>query len=103
MRTWQAVALGAVAVATAPFTAPVVLAIARPFVKSVTKQLLVGYERGRVRLMSWTEELEDVIAEARAEAEDELASWRSDRAAGTPSQREPARAERGPNGAEKPS
>jgi len=100
MRTWQAVALGAVAVATAPITAPVVLAIARPFVKAVTKQLLVGYERARVRLLSWTEELEDVIAEARAEAEEELASQR---AAQAPSPPEGAQPKSGPQRVEKPS
>lgn len=76
MRTWKAVVLGAAAAATAPLTVPVVLAMARPFVKVVTKQLLVGYELARVKLAFATEELEDVIAEARAEAEDVLSSRR---------------------------
>ncbi len=97
MRTWQAVALGALAMATAPIAVPTMLAIARPFLKTVTKQALVAYEHARVRLIITAEELEDLIAEARAEAEQELASWRREReAAGAPSSAEMVQTANGP-------
>ncbi len=83
MKTWKAAVLGAIAAATAPVTLPVAVAILRPLVKAGTKAALVGYERARVRLAFASEELEDLIAEARAEAEEALAGRRANATAET--------------------
>lgn len=100
MKTWKAVALGAAAAATAPATVPIVLAMLRPLVKVVTKQALVGYELVRMRLAFATEELEDAIAEARAEAEEAIESRRRARA---PSQAQAADEANGVVTGDKPS
>jgi hypothetical protein len=76
MTTWKAVALGAVVAVTAPVTLPVAFALVRPFVKAATKQVLVGYEQARVRLALAAEALEDLVAEARAEARHAVESRR---------------------------
>jgi hypothetical protein len=51
--------------------APVVLPVLRPLAKSVIKAGLVAYDQGRVALAEMAERTEDVVAEARAEMDEE--------------------------------
>lgn len=62
---------GAAAVVVAPYVGPVVTAIARPLLKAVIRQGTLGFAAGRVRLARAAETLEDLVAEVRAELEEE--------------------------------
>jgi hypothetical protein len=51
--------------------APLVKPLARPLAKSVLKAGLIAYDQGRVALAELNEQAGDVIAEARAEMEEQ--------------------------------
>lgn len=57
--------------------APIVLPVLRPMAKSVVKAGLVAYDQGRVALAEMAERTEDMMAEARAEMEEEAKADKS--------------------------
>lgn len=70
------VGLGAGGVIVAPYALPIVSAVLRPLTKAIIKQAFWAFEVGRERLALGLEGLEDVIAEVRAEVDEELARRR---------------------------
>ena len=82
---WVGMAIGAGALATAPFFVPVVLAVVRPLAREVIKQGLLLGDLLRVRAAVALESLDDLLAEAREEARIAIEARESP---------EPARAER---------
>ena len=71
-RVLLGVGIGAGTFAIAPIAGATVAAVTRPLVKALLKHSILAAERGRERLMVLTESLEDIVAEVRAEVEDEL-------------------------------
>jgi hypothetical protein len=63
------IAVGVGAVLLAPVVLPALAAVARPFAKAVIKSGLIFYEKGRETFAELNETFEDLVAEARAEAE----------------------------------
>jgi hypothetical protein len=66
------IGIGFGAAVTFPFVAPVAAAILRPLTKVLLKQGFLALEHGRERLAQALEGLEDIVAEVRAEVEQEL-------------------------------
>jgi hypothetical protein len=60
--------------------APVVLPVLRPLAKSVIKAGLVAYDQGRVAFAEMAERTEDILAEARAEMDEEAKESESEQA-----------------------
>jgi len=58
--------------------APVVLPALRPVAKTIIKAGLVAFDQGRVAFAEMAERTEDMLAEARAEMEEEAQGERAD-------------------------
>jgi hypothetical protein len=97
MKTWTAVALGAVAMLALPASLPLVAVVAGPLVKAATKAALLAYERARVGAAHAAEALEDLLAEARSEAEREIEKRRAEDARRTDGGREGPKADAAPS------
>ncbi len=65
------IAIGAAAVALAPVVLPAVATAARPLARTAIKTGIILFEQGREVLAEGGEFLDDLIAEARAELEQE--------------------------------
>lgn len=61
------------AVVLVPVALPVVARASKPFAKAVIKSGMIVYEKGREAVAELTEVVEDVVAEAKAEIEQEHA------------------------------
>ncbi len=70
---WGGLALG-MAVLVAPVVVPVIAVAARPLVKGAIKNGYLLYQRGREIVAEVVESIEDLTAEAKSEADFELAS-----------------------------
>lgn len=90
-------ALGAAFVLLAPKVLPAVARSGRPLAKSAIKSGLHTYERLRESLAELSETTEDIVAEARAEFEDEAAARRE-----RPEQQPPADAPEASPASERP-
>lgn len=66
--------VGAGAVALWPYVGPVLVVMARPLVKTVIRQSMLGFEQSRERLARAAETFEDLVAEVRSEVEEERES-----------------------------
>jgi hypothetical protein len=66
-------AVGLVAAVLVPVALPVIVRAARPLAKAVIKSGLIVYEKGRESFAELTEVVEDMVAEAKAEVEQEHA------------------------------
>ena len=64
--------IGAGVVLLTPIVVPVAIAVARPFTKALLKQTWLVFERSRESAARMWEGLEDLVAEVRAEVDDEL-------------------------------
>jgi hypothetical protein len=67
------VGIGAGSLLAAPVVGATLAAVARPLVKALLKHSILAAERSRQALALVAESLEDVVAEVRAEVEEELA------------------------------
>jgi carboxylesterase type B len=65
--------IGIAAVVLVPIALPVVARASKPFAKAVIKSGMIVYEKGREAFAELTEVVEDVVAEAKAEIEQEHA------------------------------
>jgi len=63
--------IGIVAAVLVPIALPVVARAAKPFTKALVKSGIIVYEKGREAVAELGEVMEDVIAEAKAEIEQE--------------------------------
>jgi hypothetical protein len=68
------IGIGIGAAVAFPFVAPIAAAVLRPLTKVLLKQSFLALEHGRERLAQALEGLEDVVAEVRAEVEQELST-----------------------------
>lgn len=66
--------VGLAAAVLIPVALPVVARASKPFAKAVIKSGMIVYEKGREAVAELTELVEDVVAEAKAEIEQEHAS-----------------------------
>lgn len=71
-KTLLGIAIGVGAALAVPFAAPIVTSIARPLLKQVIKRALLCASSIRERLAVSAEDLDDLVAEIRAEVEEEL-------------------------------
>lgn len=69
---WTGVAIG-VGLLAAPVVLPVIAGAARPVIKAVLKGGFMFYEKGREMVAEVSEMAEDLLEEAKAEVESELA------------------------------
>jgi hypothetical protein len=69
-----ALALGLAAAVVVPMMLPVIARASKPFAKAVIKSGLIVYEKGREAFAEVSEVVEDVVAEAQAEIEQEHAA-----------------------------
>lgn len=72
---WTGVAIG-VGLLVAPIVVPVVAGAARPVIKAVLKGGFMLYEKGREMVAEVAEMAEDLVEEAKAEVDSELATAR---------------------------
>lgn len=63
--------IGIVAALLVPIALPVVARAAKPFTKALVKSGIIVYEKGREAVAELGEVMEDVVAEAKAEIEQE--------------------------------
>lgn len=63
--------IGIVAAVLIPIALPVVARAAKPFTKALIKSGIIVYEKGREAVAELGEVMEDVVAEAKAEIEQE--------------------------------
>jgi hypothetical protein len=91
---WTGIAVG-VAVLVAPVVIPVVAVAARPVLKSAIKNGLVLYEKGRELMAEVMETAEDIAAEARSEANVQLAAAAAEVGQATAEEHESKRSKRG--------
>jgi hypothetical protein len=75
------IAVGAAAVALAPVVLPAVATAARPLARTAVKTGIILFEQGQEIMAEGSEFLDDLIAEARAELEQE--TFQDEAAAGT--------------------
>jgi len=73
---WLGLGGGLAVGALIPFVAPVVAQVARPVVKALLKQSMLGLDRLRTKIARASETMEDLFAEVRSEVELELARER---------------------------
>ena len=66
--------IGIVAAVLVPIALPVVARAAKPFAKALVKSGIIVYEKGREAVAELGEVMEDVVAEAKAEIEQEHAA-----------------------------
>jgi hypothetical protein len=66
--------IGIVAAVLVPIALPVVARAAKPFAKALVKSGIVVYEKGREAVAELGEVMEDVVAEAKAEIDQEHAA-----------------------------
>lgn len=66
--------IGIVAAVLVPIALPVVARAAKPFTKALVKSGIIVYEKGREAIAELGEVMEDVVAEAKAEIEQEHAT-----------------------------
>jgi hypothetical protein len=67
-------AIGVAAAVLLPLVLPIVARAAKPFAKTAVKSGLMVYEKGRETAAELSEMMEDVVAEARAEIDQEHAA-----------------------------
>lgn len=66
-------AVGLVAAVLIPVALPVIVRVARPLAKAAIKSGLIVYEKGRESFAELSEVVEDMVAEAKSEVEQEHA------------------------------
>lgn len=74
-KTWTLLAgttIGAGAVLAAPYLLPVLASVGRKATKVTLKGAMIAYERGREQTGRMLEDVQDMVAEVRAEVHDEL-------------------------------
>jgi Protein of unknown function (DUF5132) len=89
-RTLFAFAAGVAAGVSLPVIVPAVAEASRPLAKSLIKHGLLAYDRARTGIARAAESLEDIVAEAKFEAEQSFAAPGEATAAATPAVEEPA-------------
>jgi hypothetical protein len=77
-RTVPLLAAGIAAAALLPVALPVIARVGRPALKSVVKAGLLIYEDSRIRIAEAGEYVEDLVAEAQAEAAGETVATDTD-------------------------
>ena len=81
-KTLIGIAIGVGVAVTAPLAAWLVLPLARPIAKGLLKHSLIAGAMARERLTVAVEDLSDLVAEVRAEVDDELVRKGAPRPAG---------------------
>ena len=83
------VGIGAGSLLAAPVVGATLAAVVRPLVKAVLKHSILAAERSREAIAVAAESLEDIVAEGRAEVEEELSAERHEAPREQPSSAEP--------------